>query len=179
MKRSSRTSSVVVMIAAGAVAFGVATASAQAAGLKVAVVDYLALVQASPQAKAAIATLRSQFVPKQKHLQAEAKALKARQAKLQRNEATMTQDQVAQAELDLREKAEAFQQEQHKVEDALNNRRNELMSKVQKKLVGIVQDYARHHGYNLVLSSDGVIYSDGAFNITPAVLRQLKGGSAH
>lgn len=179
MKRWSTSSSVVVMIAAGVMAVALATASAQAAGLKIAVVNYLALVQASPQAKAAIATLRGQFLPKQKHLQAEAKDLKARQQKLQRNEATMTQDQVAQAELDLREKAEAFRREQTTVEDALNNRRNELMSKVQKTLVDVVQRYAHQHGYTLVLSSDGVIYSDGALDITPALLKELKGGSSH
>jgi len=167
------------MIAAGVMAVALGTASAQAAALKVAVVNYLALVQASPQAKSAIKQLRAQFMPKQKHLQAEAKDLKSRQQKLQRNEATMTQDQVAQAELNLREKAEAFRREQTKIQDALNNKRNELMSKVQKRLVGVVQRYAHKHGYTLVLSSDGVIYSEDALDITPALLKELKGGAAH
>ena len=179
MKRLSRSSSVVVMIAAGVMAVALATASAQAAGLKVAVVDYLALVQASPQYQSAIKTLRGQFVPKQKHLQAEAHALKAKQETLQRNAATMTQFQVDQAELNLREKAQAFQREQASIEQALSTRRNELMSKVQRTLVGVVQTYAQHHGYNLVLSSDAVLYADGAIDITPALLKEIKSGTAH
>jgi Skp family chaperone for outer membrane proteins len=167
------------MIAAGVMAVAMATASAQAAGIKVAVVDYLALVQASPQYRSAIATLRTQFLPEQKHLQAEATALKTKQATLQRNAATMTQDQIEQAELNLREKAQAFQQEQVSVERALNTRRNELMSKVQKTLVSVVQTYAQRHGYNLVLSSGAVLYADGTIDITPALLKELKGPAAH
>ena len=177
MKGSSRSSSIVVMIAGGVLAAALATASAQAAGLKVAVVNYPALLQASPQAKAAVAALRAQFLPKQKQLQAEATALKSKQATLQRNEATMTQDQVAQAELNLREKVEAFQREQSALEDALNTRRSELMTKVQKTLVGVVQTYAKQHRYNLVLA-DGVIYSDASLDITPALLSELKAGAA-
>lgn len=179
MKRSSRSSSVVVMIAVGIMAVALAPARAQAAGLKVAVVDYLALVQASPQYRSAIATLRAQFLPKQKHLQTEANALKVKQATLQRNAATMTQDQIEQAELNLREKAQSFQEEQVSVERALNTRRNELMSNVQKTLVGVVQNYAKQHGYNLVLSSDAVLYADGAIDITPALLKEFKGPAAH
>ena len=166
------------MIAAGLLAAALATASAQAAGLKIAVVDYGALLQASPEAKAAVSALRAEFLPKQKSLQTEAQALKVKQEKLQRNEATMTQDQVAQAQLDLREKYENLAREQQAIQDAVNTRRNELMSKLQKTLVAIVQNYARQHGYDLVLA-DGVIYSDASLDITPAVLKLLQDQPAH
>ena len=176
--RLSRSSSIVVMIAAGVMAVGLATASARAAGLKVAVVDYGALVQVSPEYKAAIESLRAQFLPKQKSLQAEAQALKAKQANLQRNQATMTQDQVAQAELDLREKVESFRQESTKLQQALGTRRNELFSKVQKAIALDVQHYAKAHGYNLVMMNDGVIYADEQIDLTPAILKILQAAPA-
>ena len=178
MKRLSRSHSFVWMIAAGLLVSALAAASAQAAALKIGVVNYGVLVQSSPQYKAAIASLRAEFLPKQKQLQAEAKALQAKQQKLQRNEATMTQDQVAQAELDLREKVESFRQESAKVQDALNTRRTELFTKVQNAIALVVQRYAKQHGYNLVMMNDGVIYADSGLDLTPAILQILKAAPA-
>ena len=178
MKRLSRSHSVVWMIAAGLLVTGLATASVRAAAMKIGVVNYGVLVQSSPQYKAAIVALRAEFLPKQKTLQAEAKTLQLKQQKLQRNQATMTQDQVAQAELDLREKVESFRQESGKVQEALNTRRNELFSKVQSSIALIVQNYAKQHGFTLVMMNDGVIYADSALDLTPSILRILKASPA-
>lgn len=167
------------MIAAGLLVTGLAAARAQAAALKVGVVDYGALVQASPQYKSAIASLRAEFMPKQKHLRAEAKKLQAKQHNLQRNEATMTQDQVAQAELNLREKVESFRTESHKVQQTLSTRRRQLFSKVQKSIAEVVQRYAKQHGYNLVMMNEGVMYADSGLDITPAIMKILKARPAH
>ena len=178
MKRLSRRLSVLGMFASAVLVTGLAVASAQAAGLKIGVVNYGVLVQSSSQYKSAIAALRSEFLPKQQQLQAEAKKLQASQANLQRNQATMTQDQVAQAELDLREKVESFRQESTKLQQALGTRRNELFSKVQKTIALDVQHYAKAHGYNLVMMNDGVIYADEQIDLTPAILKILQAAPA-
>jgi Skp family chaperone for outer membrane proteins len=44
---------------------------------------------------------------------------------------------------------------------------------LQKTLVQVVQIYAKQQRYDLVLA-DGVIYSDQALDITPAILSALK-----
>jgi outer membrane protein len=160
-------------------AAAVAPAQAQAAGLRIAVVNYGQLLQESPQAKAAVASLRAEFAPKQRTLQAEATQLKAKEATLKKNEATMTQDQRDQAELDLRERYQDLARKQSEIQDDVNTRRNELMSQLQRTLVQVVQSYARQQRYDLVLA-DGVIYADTALDITPAILTALKaqGGRA-
>ena len=178
MKRLSRRLSVLGMIASAVLVTGLAVTGAAAASLKIGVVNYGVLVQSSPQYKLAITALRSEFLPKQQQLQAEAKKLQASQANLQRNQATMTQDQVAQAELDLREKVETFRQESTKVQQALGTRRNELFSKVQKAIALDVQHYAKAHGYNLVMMNDGVIYADEQIDLTPAILKILQAAPA-
>jgi Skp family chaperone for outer membrane proteins len=161
------------MIAAGLLVTALAVSGAQAATLKIGVVNYGVLVQSSPQYKAALAALRAEFLPKQKHLAAVAKSLRAKQQNLVRNQATMTQDQVAQAELDLRERVEAFRKESAQTEQALSTRRDELFTKVQKAVAEVVQHYAVQHGYNLVLAS-GVIYADSGMDLTPVLLKVLK-----
>ncbi|HWF99395.1 MAG TPA: OmpH family outer membrane protein [Steroidobacteraceae bacterium] len=150
-----------------------AAAPARAAGLRIAVVNYAQLIQESPQAKAAVASLRAEFAPKQRSLQAEASQLKAKEDNLKKNEATMTQDQKDQAELDLRERYQDLARKQSEIQDDVNTRRNELMSQLQRTLVQVVQNYAKQQKYDLVLA-DGVIYSDSTLDITPAILSALK-----
>jgi outer membrane protein len=159
------------MALAGAV---VATpAQAQGAALRIAYVNYGELLQESPQAQSAVASLRAEFAPKQRTLQTEATELKSREDTLKKNEATMTQDQRDQAEIDLRERYQALSQKQSEIQDDVNARRNELMSELQKTLVQVVQNYAKQQRYDLVLA-DGVIYANSALDITPAILSALK-----
>lgn len=162
-----------VLAVALAGAVSAAPVRAQAAGLRIAVVNYGVLLQESPQAKAAVASLRAQFAPKQRSLQAEATQLKAKEDTLKKNEATMTQDQRDQAELDLRERYQDLARKQSEIQDDVNTRRNELMSELQRTLVQVVQNYAKQQRYDLVLA-DGVIYADQGLDITPAILSALK-----
>jgi outer membrane protein len=179
VKRLIRLSSGVgrVVVAGGLAAvlagFVAAPAQAQTAGLRVAYVNYSLLIQESPQAQSAVASLRTEFEPKQRSLQAEATELKAREDTLKKDEATMTQDQRDQAELDLRERYQALQQKQNEIQDDVNTRRNELMSELQRTLVQVVQNYAKQQRYDLVLA-DGVIYANPGLDITPAILAALK-----
>lgn len=152
---------------------GVAPVQAQTAGLRVAYVNYAQLIQESPQAQSAVASLRAEFAPKQRTLQAEANQLKAKEDTLKKNEATMTQDQRDQAELELRERYQDLARKQSEIQDDVNTRRNELMSELQKTLVQVVQNYAKQQRYDLVLA-DGVIYANSALDITPAILSALK-----
>ena len=164
----------VVGVLAMSLAGAVAAAPAAAAGaLRIAVVNYGVLLQESPQAKAAVASLRAEFAPKQRTLQTEATQLKTKEDTLKKNEATMTQDQRDQAELDLRERYQDLARKQSEIQDDVNTRRNELMSQLQKTLVQVVQTYAKQQRYDLVLA-DGVIYADTALDITPAILNALK-----
>ena len=187
MKRLIGFSSRILRIASAgglAVVFAVAAAGtvgaaqAQAAGLRVAVVNYGQLLQESPQAQSAVAALRAEFAPKQRSLQAQAAQLKAKEDTLKKNEATMTQDQRDQAELDLRERYQDLARKQTEIQDDVNTRRNELMSQLQKTLQQVVQSYAKQQRFDLVLA-DGFIYADTALDITPAILSALKSQAGH
>ncbi len=161
------------VIVAVALAGTTGAAQAQAAGLRIAVVNYSQLLQESPQAQAAVSRLRAEFAPKQHSLQAEATQLKSREDTLKKNEATMTQDQRDAAEVDLREQYQDLARKQTEIQDDVNTRRNELMSELQKTLQQVVQNYAKQQRYDLVLA-DGFIYADQALDITPAILSALK-----
>jgi outer membrane protein len=137
------------------------------------VVDYGRLVEESPQAKAALDTIRTEFTPKQRDLQTQQASLKAKEDKLQKDGATMSQDQRANAEKDLRDSYRELQRRQSEVQDDFNARRNEEMSRLQKVLIEQVRVYAKAQNFDLVIA-DGVIYTTPTIDITPAILAQLQ-----
>src|SRR5947207_14241536 len=81
------------LIAAGS-ALGALPASAET---KIGVVDPARLLEDSPQGKAASESMRAEFAPRQRTLQQQEQALKARQEELQRVGATMPDDQRVRA----------------------------------------------------------------------------------
>jgi outer membrane protein len=143
------------------------------AEVKIAVVDYGRLVEESPQAKVALDAIRTEFTPKQRDVQQQEASLKAKQDKLEKDGATMTPDQRARAEKDLRDGARDLQRRRGEIQDDFNARRNEEMSRLQKTLIEEVRVYAKAQNFDLVIA-DGVIYSVPALDITPAILATLQ-----
>ena len=159
------------------IGFGLALATWGAAPawaeLKIGVVDYGRLVEESPQAKSALEAIRTEFTPRQRDLQNQQAVLKSKEDKLQKDGATMTQDQRSNAEKDLRDSYRELQRKQSEVQDDFNARRNEEMSRLQKTLIEQVRIYAKAQNFDLVIA-DGVIYTTPTIDITPAILAQLE-----
>ena len=143
------------------------------AELKIGVVDYGKLMQDSPQAKTVVEAIRTEFAPRQRDLQTQQQSLKAKEDKLQKDGATMTEDQRQRAEKELRDGARDFSRKQQEVQDDFNARRNEEMSRLQRTLIDEVRVYAKAQNFDLVIA-DGVIYSTSSLDITPAILSALQ-----
>jgi outer membrane protein len=169
VKRLISTNSLAWMIAiAGTLAVMPAWAE-----LKIGVVDYGKLMEESPQAKTVVEAIRNEFTPRQRDLQNQQQALKAKEDKLNKDGATMTEDQRARADKELREGARDLARKQQEVQEDFNARRNEEMSRLQRTLIEEVRVYAKAQNFDLVIA-DGVIYSTPTLDITPAVLTALQ-----
>ncbi|HZO24149.1 MAG TPA: OmpH family outer membrane protein [Steroidobacteraceae bacterium] len=143
------------------------------ADLKIAVVDFGRLLEDSPQYKVAQESLRTEFTPRQRELQNQQNSLKAKEDKLQKDGATMTPDQRATVEKELRDSYRELQRKQSEVQDDLTARRNEEMSRLQKTVIEQVRTYAKSQNFDLVLA-DGVIYTTPTIDITSQVLQTLQ-----
>src|ERR1700761_377823 len=155
------------------VLIGTLVASPAWAELKIGVVDYGRLVEESPQAKVALEAIRTEFTPRQRDLQNQQATLKSKEDRLQKDGATMSPDQRANSEKDLRDSYRELQRKQQEVQDDFNARRNEEMSRLQKTLIEQVRTYAKAQNFYLVIA-DGVIYTTPTIDITPAILTQLQ-----
>jgi outer membrane protein len=140
---------------------------------KIAVVDYGRLVEESPQAKTAMEAIRTEFTPKQRELENLANSLKGKQDKLDKDGPTMSADQRARADKELRDGARDLQQKRAELQDDFTARRNEEMSRLQRALIDEVRAYAKAQNFDLVVA-DGVIYSTPALDITPAILSAMQ-----
>ena len=86
----------------------------------------------------------------------------------------MTADQVTKAEKELRDGQREFSQKQTDFQEDANTRQNEEMSKLEAVLVKEVQTYAQAQKFDLVLASNGILYSNNSLDITANVLSVLK-----
>jgi outer membrane protein len=148
------------------------------AELKVGVVNFNRLMEEAPQAKAVGEALNSEFGPRQKELQAQQAALKSKEERLQKDGATMSADQRAKAEKELRDGTRDFQQKANDFQEEATSRQNEELSKLQKILVQEAQTYAQAQKFDLVLVSTNLIYMNSTLDITSAVLSALQSHAA-
>ena len=151
-----------------------ATLPAWADPPKIGIVDPQRLLMESPQGKGMLESLRAEFAPRERSLQAQAQSLKAKNDTLQKNEATMTDDQRLRAEKELRDGERDFERARGEYQDDLTARRNEEMSRLQHTLGEEVRSYAKAQNYDVVLSGEAVIYQTQAYDITPAILAALQ-----
>jgi len=165
------------MMAAGG---ALAALPATAAEPKIGVVEFQRLILESPQGKAAMESMRAEFAPRERTLQAQGQAVKAKEEKLQKDGATMSEEQRARAEKELRDGARDFERARGELQDDESARRNEELSRLQRTIVEEVRSYGKAQGYDLILEQTAVLYNASASDITPAVLSalQARGGSA-
>jgi len=165
------------MMAAGG---ALAALPASAAEPKIGVVEFQRLILESPQGKAAMESMRAEFAPRERTLQAQGQAVKAKEERLQKDGATMSEEQRARAEKELRDGARDFERARGELQDDESARRNEELSRLQRTIVEEVRNYGKAQGYDLILEQTAVLYNASASDITPAVLSalQARGGSA-
>ena len=137
-------------------------------------VDFQRLAQESPQGKAVMDAMRAEFAPRERTLQAQMQSLKARQDKLQKDAATMTDEQRVRAEKELRDGERDFERARGELQDDVTARRNEEMSRLQRTLVEEVRSYAKAQNYDVVVSGETVLYATTNYDITPGVLAALQ-----
>jgi outer membrane protein len=147
--------------------------SAQAsAEIKMGVVNFQKLLEDAPQTKTAMQALENEFAPRRRELLTMQNDLKARDEKLQKEGAVMSEADRAKAEKTLRDQQREFSRKAGEFQDDASTRRNEEIGKVQRYLVSEIQTYASAQGFDLVLG-DGVFFAKGPLDITAQVLAVL------
>jgi outer membrane protein len=139
---------------------------------KMGYVNFQKLLEDAPQTKTAMQGLENEFAPRRRELLTMQNDLKAREEKLQKEGAVMSEADRAKAEKTFRDQQREFSRKAGEFQDDASTRRNEELGKVQRYLVTEIQGYASAQGYDLVLG-EGVFFAKGPLDITANVLAVL------
>ena len=147
--------------------------SVSAKELKMGVIEIARILEESPQAEKARDALQKEFAPREKRLIDTQKKIRDLEEKFARDGAIMSESERSKLERNVLSKKRDFKRNQDEFRDDLNFKRNELLEKLQRELVGNIRKFAKAEGYD-ILFAEGVIYADDAINITEEMLKKLK-----
>ena len=154
-------------IAASALPLGAAQAQA-----KIGVVNVARLLQEAPQAQAASQALENEFANRRRDLENQQKDLKAREDKLAKDGAVMSETERRNAEKTLRDSQRELARKQNEFLEDLNVRRNEALGQLQRTVLQEVQTYAKGAGLDVVVAD--ALYASASVDITNQVLAALQ-----
>ena len=149
------------------------TIQAQAADIKIGVVDMPSLLQKSPQAQSASQEMAKKFDSRKKDLMAQQDKIKSLQDQLNKNGAVMSASQLQDSQTQLDELQRDFTRKQSDYLDDVNMERNSVLSRLQQEVLKAVQEFAQSQKYNLIVG-DGVFYKDNSVDVTDQVLVQMQ-----
>ena len=167
--QSTRLLSLLVFLLAGAIV----ASSAFAQDIKIGFVNVAKVLDESPQAAQARERIEKEFAPRDRALLAQQKELRALEDQLVRDGAVMTEDQRVKLEQDIRSRRREMRRTQEEFREELNLRRNQELSKLQRRVIEVIQELAKAESYDLVVT-DGVVYAGERVDITAKVVGRLK-----
>jgi outer membrane protein len=144
---------------------------AHAQQLRVGYVDMKEVLDNAPQVVAGREKLDREFRPRNVAIEAEKASALSLEQRLQQGD--LTADARAILEREIREMRRNINRREEDLRDELSFRRTEEVQQLEAQINLAVEEIARRHGYDLILSSP-VVYADPSLDITNLILRQLQ-----
>jgi outer membrane protein len=161
--------------------------AAAAAPAKIAVLSVRNAIVATAEGKQAQAQLQSQFAPKQNELQTVQKQIEDLQRRLSEGARTLSDDEKAKLQRQGDLLTRRLQRDNDGLNEELNAAQGEIVDAIGRKMLDVLDRYARENGYTLVLDSSAqgspVVYGSSQADITQDVVRlydqayPIKGGA--
>ena len=158
------------ILAALAMVLGSSPALAE---MKVAVVDVQAAIANSDQAKRLVAQLQSEFKDQQdqiRKIQSDAAALLER---AQKNSDVMSDLEKRKLQNEIQSKNSDFEYLRQKLQNQVEQRRNEMFAPVNKEVQQAIEDLVRENDYDLVVPAQATLYINPVYDVTNKVTEKL------
>jgi outer membrane protein len=150
----------------------VAVGSAAAADYKIGFVNTERLFRDSAPANRAKQKLEKEFAARDAEIQKVRKQVRDLQALLERDSATMSENDRRNKERDLANLTRDLQRTEREFREDLNLRRNEELASVQERANRVIQQIADVEKFDLILQ-DPVVYASPRIDITDKVIKAL------
>src|SRR3981189_1804285 len=149
--------------------------AAASAPSKIAVLNVRNAIVATAEGKQAQAQLQSQFAPKQNELQSTQKQIEDVQRRLSEGARTLSDDEKAKLQRQGELLSRRLQRDNDGLTEELNAAQGEIIDGIGRKMLDVLDRYARENGYVAVLApspqGSPVIYGSSQADITQDVVR--------
>jgi outer membrane protein len=151
-----------------------ASPAPQAAG-KVGVINIQAAIASTAEGKQAAAELQSQFTPRMNELQGMQKQIQDLQNRLQTGQSTLSDEEKARLTREGDQVSRTYQRKQQELQEDTNDAQQEVVNRIGRKLVDILDKYSKENGYSLILDDSSqqtpVIYAANQVDVTQDIIR--------
>ncbi|HET6632089.1 MAG TPA: OmpH family outer membrane protein [Rhodanobacteraceae bacterium] len=148
-------------------------ALAQAAAPRIGYVDMKRLLDEAPQVQQAQKQLQQEFAARDASLKAAQQRLDALTDKLRTDRPTLDPSEIEARQRTIDTLAGSVRRARSKMQQALKSRSDQALQRSWQTISDAAVEYARSHGYDLLLPSP-VIYASPKVDITDAILDRLR-----
>ncbi len=127
----------------------------------------------APQADAAREQLQQEFAPRDARIVEMQDALRALEDRLAEQRLTISPEAEQELQREIVTRRREIQRQQEAFREDFNLRRNEALGNLQRRILQVVEQFARDEGFDLVVS-DGVVFASEAVNITDRIIERLR-----
>jgi outer membrane protein len=159
-----------------AVAWAQAPAAAGAASAaKVGVINIRAAIVGTAEGKQASAELQSQFAPRQTELENMNKQINDLRQRLAACEGKCSQDEIGRLTTQGQRLAQQLERRQNEYQEDVNAAQGDVVDRIGRKMVDVLDRYARENGYTVVLDSSAqntpILYASTQIEVTQDIVR--------
>ncbi|CAK0755964.1 outer membrane protein [Gammaproteobacteria bacterium] len=144
-----------------------------AAETKIGFVNMARIEEEAPQLDALRKKFEHEFSPREKELVTSQRDLKKLEDQLERDGATMSDNQRAKLERDILARRRDLKRTTDDFREDLTIRRNEELASLNHQVGDVIRDLARAEKFDLIFTA-GVVYASDRVDVTGRVLEQLR-----
>jgi len=170
-------------ILASACMFGTAAAWAQAAPAasaagasgKIGVINVRQAIVTTSEGKQASSELQSQFAPRQTELENLNKQINDLKQRLSAGQSTLSQEEQVRLTRQGEVLARQLQRKQDEYQEDVNASQGEVIDKIGRKMIDVLDRYARENGYVAILDSSAqntpILYASNQIDVTQDIIK--------
>jgi len=168
----TRVSTITLLFFLGAFPAGL-LAQASSASSKVGLVNIQEAILSTAEGKKSMADLQRKYQPRQQEIQKQNQDIQAITDQLQKQAATLSDDEQRNLNRQLEEKQKLMKRTQEDAQADFASDRDEMFRRIGQKMVKVIQDFAPKNGYALVIGSDQVpvYYAATEVDLTEQVVK--------
>jgi outer membrane protein len=146
-----------------------------AAPAKVAIINFRGAIGATAEGKQASAELQSQFSSRSAEIDGLTRQINDLQQKLQAGQGKLSEDEVARLTNQGQRLTQQLDRRRNDFQEDAGAAQQEVLERIGRKMVDVIDHYARENGYSVVLDTSGqnspILYASNQVNVTEDIVR--------